>query len=142
MPHISNKKISDESFLDIYNQLIVIFHTASQKRMLDMIFKEFLTPTEKVMLTKRLAIIYMISEGISIHYISEILLVSRSTVSRISLAHEIGKYRSIETIIKKNKESIWQSIENMISDSTKSYIGKGRWKRFNEIQEKYNKNLS
>ncbi|HEY4505248.1 MAG TPA: hypothetical protein VJG67_00955 [Candidatus Paceibacterota bacterium] len=135
MPHVSNKKISEKDFVNIYNQLLSVFDVAGQKRASQKIFQEFLTDTEKVMFAKRLAIICMIIEGISIHYISETLFVSRSTVVRVSLGYEIGKYRFIQSIIKKNKTTVWQVIGNIISHGAESYVGKRRWKRLNEIMD-------
>ncbi len=139
MPHVSNRKINERDFINIYNQLLSVFDIAGQKRASEKIFQEFLTDTEKIMFAKRLAIICMISEGVSAHYISEMLFVSPSTVARISLGHEVGKYRFIENIIKKNKETVWQSIKSIISHGAESYVGKRRWKKLNEIRDKYNK---
>ncbi len=138
MPHISSKKIPDEHFNSIYKQLISICNTAGQKREADILFKELLTETEKMMLAKRLAIIYMLSEGVSEYYISETLFVSPSTVSRISLSYESGRCSYIQKIIKKNKETVWQAIEKIISYSVEMHTGKGRWKWFNEMQKKHN----
>ena len=139
MPHVSSRKINEKDFLNIYNQLLSVFDVAGQKRASSRIFQEFLTDTEKIMFAKRLAVICMIGEGISAHYISEMLFVSPSTVALISLGHEIGKYSFIQNIISKNKETIWQSIENIICHGAESYVGKRRWKKLNEIQNKYNK---
>ena len=83
----------------------------------------------------------MIDEGISKHYISEILFVSSSTVERISLQYEINKYPYIKSIIKKNKRTIWQVLEEVIGNGIKYKMVKGRYEWFNEINRKYNKKL-
>lgn len=139
MPHISSKKIDEKDFERIYGQFVSIFNTTGKENSGDKLFEEFFTETEKSMFAKRLAIIFMINEGISIHYISEVLFVSPSTVQRISLKYEIGRYSHIRNIIKKNKTTIWDSIEEIIRHGVENQTGKRRWKWFNEIQNKYNK---
>ena len=141
MPHISNKKLSDKDYKNIYNQLVSIFDTAGRKLKSDMLLKEFLTDTEKIMLAKRLAVLYMLDENISKHYISEVLLVSSSTVDRISLRYEIGKHPYIRNIIKKNKKKIWSVIGEAIEHGIQVRTGKKRYEWFNEINRKYNKTL-
>ena len=141
MPHISNKKISDENYEKIYNQLRSIFDTAGANRKSDALLQEFLTETEKTMLAKRLAILYMIDEGISKHYISQILSVSSSTVDRISMKYEVNKYPYIKAIIKRNKRTIWEIMEGVISNSVKHKLGKGRYDWFDEINRKYDRKI-
>jgi len=136
MPHISQRKISEEDFKKIYNQLISVFDTAGNDRRNNEFLKEFFTPTEKMMFAKRLAILCMIDEDISKHYISEILLVSPSTVDRISLRHEQNKYPYLSKILKKNKETIWNVLEKIIRKGAE-HRGKGRWKWFNEMERKH-----
>ena len=141
MPHVSNKKIDDKYFNEIYDQLISIFDTAGSGRRSDVFLKEFLTETEKVMFAKRLAVLFMLSEGVSKHFISEILLVSPSTVDRISLQFEQDKYPYLSLIIEKNQEDIWDSIENIITAGLPKKIGKGRWQWLEEIERKQKRKI-
>ena len=141
MPHISNKKVSDENYKKIYDQLRSMFDTAGKSRKSDVLLREFLTETEKIMFSKRLAILYMIDEGISKHYISEILFVSSSTVDRISLQYEINKYPYIKAIIKKNKRTIWEIMGEVIDESVKHKLGKGRYEWLREINRKYDRKV-
>jgi len=48
----------------------------------------FLSNTEKIMLAKRLAIVYLLSEGVGETDIAETLHVTRATVDRIGLWYE------------------------------------------------------
>ena len=141
MPHISNRKINDVDYQKIYNQLISIFDTAGTKLKSDKLLLEFLTETERIMLSKRLAILFMLDEGISKHYISEILLVSSSTVDRISLKYEINKFPFIKNIIKHNKKSIWQIIGEVIRRSNENYLGKRRLAWLDDIDRKYKRKV-
>ena len=141
MPHISDKKLKDENFNKIYDQLIKVFDSSGTARKSDILLKEFLTETEKIMLAKRLAIVFMLYEGISNPYISHILLVSPSTVDRISLRYESEMYPHLKKIIKKNSRTIWDVFENMISESVSHRIGKRRMAWLNNLERKYNRKI-
>jgi len=141
MPHISSKKIEDKYFQKIYDQLISVFDSAGSKRKSGLFLKEILTDTEKIMFTKRLGIICMLSENVSKTYISEILLVSPSTINKISLKYEIGKYPYIRNILEKNARTMWQIFEQMVHDSVSKKIGKKRLSWLNEIDRKYERKL-
>ena len=141
MPHISKKRMDDKDFNKIYDQLISFFDTAGSKRKSDLLFKEFLTDTEKIMFAKRLSILCLIDDSISEHYISNILGVSPSTVSRILLKYEIGKFPYISNIIKKNKQKIWDCLEEIVSSSAESYVGRKKWAWLNEIERKYKRKI-
>ena len=141
MPHISQKRMDDKDFDKIYDQLISFFDTAGNKRKSDLLFREFLTDTEKIMFAKRLSILCLIDDGVSEHYISNILNVSPSTVNRILLKYEIGKFPYISGIIKKNKQKIWDCLEEIVRSSTERYIGRKRWIWLDEIERKYKRKI-
>ena len=141
MPHISNKKLDDKYFEKIYNQLISVFDTAGTTRKSDIFLKEFLTETEKIMFAKRLAIICLLYEGVSRPYISQILLISPSTVDRVSLNYENGRYPYVSNILKKDNRTVWQIFEEMISNQVLEKVGKRRMKWLDEIERKYNRKI-
>ena len=141
MPHISNKKLEEKYFRKIYNQLISMLDTAGTSRRSDILLKEFLTETEKIMLAKRLAIICLLNEGVSKPYISQILLISPSTVDRISLTYEIGMYPYITNIVKKNSRTLWTIFEEMIHDSVSKKLGKRRFEWLKEIERRHNRKI-
>jgi len=137
MPHVSQRKLKKEQFEKIYEKLALIFDNTGKNKGSKFILEEFLTPTEKIMLSKRLAIIFMLNEKISIHYISDALLVSPSTVERMSLRHQFGEYSHISDIAKKNKPEIWEILKILILIGLTPRAGKNRWKWFYEIDKKY-----
>ena len=141
MPHISQKKMSDKDFNKIYDQLVSFFDTAGNQRKSDILFREFITNTEKIMLAKRLAILCLIDDSVSEHYISCILSVSPSTISRISLSYEQGKFPYISNIIRKNKQSIWDVLEGAVQSSMEGYVGPKRWSWLEEIERKYKRKI-
>lgn len=139
MPHISQYRINDADFKKIYTQLITLFDTAGGKRRSEELLKELITETEKIMIAKRLAIIFLIEEGISPYSISSILKVSTSTVSKTLLKYETHRYPYISNIIKKNKSTIWDSLEIIIRAGMPPRVGKGRWKWSTEVERRLNK---
>ena len=62
MPHISTKKLDEEYYLKLYAQLVKIFDSAGQSKNSLLLFKDFFTETEKIMFTKRLAIICLLED--------------------------------------------------------------------------------
>ena len=130
MPHISNKKLDDKYFNKIYDQLISVFNTAGDSRKSDTFLKEFFTETEKIMLTKRLAIVLLLLEGYSTYKIAKILIVSDSTVRLVRSAYRNGHYDSVIVIMKKkafNKDAFWDTLEKILQCGLPPR-GKGRWK--------------
>ena len=103
MPHVSKNELDKKTLGKIFGKLIAILSRAQNERKLSSILDELLTETEKVMLAKRLAIVLMLSGSTPQHRISEALKVSPSTVTRLSLAIEIGKYDLIRNISKKDR---------------------------------------
>ena len=106
MSHVSKKKLSKETLNKLSKKLLSTFEDASRKNSFGQLFKELFTKTEKIMLTKRLIIIILLSKEIPQHWIVDMLHVSPSTVAKMSLNLEVGKYNSILKIIdKKNSFS-------------------------------------
>lgn len=139
MPHVSKRKIKKEQFEKIYKKLADVFDNAGKNKKSKLILDEFLTTTEKVMLAKRLAVIFMLNENISIHHISEALFVSSSTVNRISLKYDTGKFAHMSEIAKNNKADVWDILKTLILIGLTPKVGKNRWKWFYEIDKKYYK---
>ena len=141
MPHISNKKLDDKYFNKLYLQLVKLLDTTGTARKSDILLGEFLTETEKIMFAKRLAIVCLIIEGVSKPYISDILLISPSTVDRISLKYEIGAYPYMSQVIKKNSKTIWETVESLIHDSVSRQVGKRRLSWMSDLEDKHNKKI-
>jgi hypothetical protein len=80
----------------------------------------------------------MLEEGVSKHFISEVIKVSPSTVDRISLKYESGKFAYIENILHKNRKTFWDMLENIITAGLPPRVGRGRWQWLNEIERKQN----
>ena len=117
MPHVSRhvpeKKIADK----IYTELLNHITAKGSEKDRALLCSDLLTPTERIMLAKRLAIICMLGEGYPFEEIQEVLRVSPSTVGRLWSAMQNGKYTQIIRIIRKRKlsNSIVGFIETLLS---------------------------
>src|SRR3989344_399934 len=95
MPHISRRKLSKEHFNKLLVELLKSLERSFKKGETKPVFYEFFTYTERAMFAKRLAVIAMLDRGVSSYAISEVLRMSPSTVDRMALKHERGKYTAI-----------------------------------------------
>lgn len=133
MPHISKRKLSKVHFNRLVLELIRSLERSFKQDKTKSVFFEFFTYTERAMLAKRLGVIAMLSRGVSTSAIAEVLRMSPSTVDRMSLKRERGKY---DGIIKYalGKKDIWDIINNILTAGglMPPRAGGQRWRRFNK----------
>lgn len=103
MPHISAKPIRRKVFLKISDQLLRLLTTPSSQKENHQLVWELLTSTERIMLAKRLALVFMINRGDSIYKIGRTLKVSSSTAARFERQMEAGRYRHLLRWLEKNQ---------------------------------------
>ncbi|KKQ02351.1 MAG: hypothetical protein US12_C0032G0004 [Parcubacteria group bacterium GW2011_GWA2_36_24] len=126
MPHISSKKLKKEHLQKLYNEFSVALEKSAKKSWIKFFLNDFLTRTEKIMLAKRFAVIYLLSKDVPISYIAESLCMSPATISRMSVKHDNGKYSSLLKTIK--NENIWRIFEKILRAGLPPIAGRGRWK--------------
>ena len=95
MPHISKRKLSKGHFNKLVLELLKSLERSFKKGETKPVFYEFFTYTERAMFAKRLAVIAMLSKRVSSYAIAETLHMSPSTIDRMSLKYERGKYEAI-----------------------------------------------
>ena len=115
MPHVSSKKLNDKIWAEVYRQFMVaLAHTeprAKRRKKLHAI----LTPTERIMLAKRVALIPLISQGSSWYAIKRKLNISPSTITRIAKVIDRGGYQDLLVMYKKQtKNRSWKIIETLL----------------------------
>lgn len=125
MPHVSKKKLDNTISKKLWNQLLQIFKDAGKRSATNSIVGELFTPTEQIMFAKRLAIVLLLDKGVPQHVITDELNVSPSTVTRMSLNIEIGKYEEILKI--SGKKSVLDILEKLILMGMPPRVGRGRW---------------
>lgn len=111
------KKV-EERILDLF---WTSFSKMSKKGDMILFLEDLLTSTEKVMLSKRLSIAFLLVKGYDYRSICNLLKVSSPTVwaVNLNLKHTgLGYKKAIENII--NKESwnnFWQSVNDFMEDA-------------------------
>lgn len=140
MPHISKKKLPQEEIRKLKKELVCSLERSFVDMKSGLVFSEFFTSTEKVMLAKRLAVIAMLKKGVSTYMISEALAMSPSTTERMRNAYEKGKYRHV-TLHALGKKDIWNILEAILEGKgiMPPKYGKGRWRSLDK--HIYKKNL-
>lgn len=130
MPHVSKKKLTKEVLKRLDKKLVTTFENASDKRNFNKVFRELFTRTEKIMFAKRLAIIFLLSKEIPQHHIVDMLKVSPSTVAKMSLKVENGKFDTLIATTKKQSELV-NFIEYLLTagGTMPPIAGRGRWQK-------------
>ena len=128
MPHISSKKLKQEHLQKLYNEFSVALEKSARKSWVKIFLNDFLTRTEKIMLAKRFAVIYLLSKDVPASYIAESLRMSPATIFRMSLKYDIGKYSSLLKAIKDENKDFWVIFEKILKAGLPPIAGRGRWK--------------
>lgn len=89
---------------------------------------ELLTPTEKIMLAKRLAIVLMLQKHFPFLAIERTLKVSPSTISRFWRASQEKPFQFLTKKLKgdKAKKEFWETVEWLLQAGMPP-MGRGRW---------------
>ena len=137
MPHISQKQLKKETAKDIRKHFIKTVTSFGGKNNNKAFFDELLTPTEQIMLAKRLAMLFMLAEGMSSYKVRKILNLSPSTTARFQKEIEHGAFPYIENIVKKksSRDKTWKELEVLLRGGLPS-MGKDRWKWLDEFTQK------
>lgn len=101
MSHVSKRKLHKNEERRIVTAFMDAMFNTNVKRGKARAFA-ILTPTERVMLAKRLAIIMMLEENHSYYRITQTLNVSVSTVARIDRQRETGIFDPLCRIFNRN----------------------------------------
>lgn len=128
MPHISSKKLKKEHLQKLYNEFSFALEKSAKKSWIKFFLNDFLTHTEKIMLAKRFAVIYLLSKDVPTSYIAEALCMSPATISRMSVKYDIGRYSSLLKAIKNENKDIWGILEKILKAGLPPRAGRGRWK--------------
>lgn len=106
MSQVSKYPVRKNVYERIFDIFLETFSKLKSKKEVSDFFDEFLTPTEKIMLAKRLAINILLAKDFGYREISEILRVSSTTISSVSDKYKYGKTLNKITQTLINKEGI------------------------------------
>lgn len=128
MPHISSKKLKRETLNKLYDQFGKALEKSTYRSGAKLFLNDLLTHTEKIMLAKRFAVIYLLAQDIPTSYIAESLGMSYTTILKMSLKYDIGKYSALLKTIEKERTDIWKILEKILRAGLPPIAGRGRWK--------------
>lgn len=115
MIRLSYFKIKEEDYKKIFLIFYKVIGQTEDKDEFYRILIDLLTPAERIMLIKRIAVIYLLLKNIDYKTICKVLKVSNGTVSKYRLLMEDSK--GIVPVIKKmvKSEKIWLFFEEIFS---------------------------
>lgn len=117
MPQVSKYPISEDVYiriLEVFSKSIIELKNDNQ---VWNFFKEFLTPTEQIMLSKRFAVAFLLAKNYTYRDISKILRVSTTTISHVAFSYKYGSdfKRMVRIILKDESISeFWEKIGEKI----------------------------
>lgn len=147
MTQVSKRQLNKHVEEKIVDLFWTSLSTLSTKQKVAIFLEALLSPTEKLMLSKRLAIVFMILKGYDYPSINEKLKVSDSTIwnIKLNLDHKGKGYKkTVEQIMSKEKwEKFWQNIDNFFQEALPPRYGT-HWKeaRRKQWQERKSKEKS
>ena len=132
-----SKQISDRIFEIFLNTLVKI----KSKEEADQFISDLLTPTEKIMLAKRLAIAFLLEKDYDYRTIQQIIKVSTGTIATVNLMRHHGSegYKKLINKLVREEKLITlldNSIANILSVPSTLERGKGTWSYLKQEAEK------
>lgn len=100
MPHVSKRRLEKDTQKLIDSALVWTFSRLKGNEV-NIIFGSLLTRTERIMLVKRLGILYLLNEGKEENIIAETLKTTQPTVSRIKMQQMLAPGGDSEFLFKK-----------------------------------------
>ena len=91
MAQISKYPISKDVYERVFDVFLKTIVDLQTKKQVSDFFQEFLTPTERIMLAKRLAIGILLAKEYEYREICKILRVSTATIGTVALSYKYGK---------------------------------------------------
>lgn len=135
MPHVSRhtpeKKVTERIYTELLERVTSKGRESDRKRL----YNGLMTPTERIMFSKRLAIICMLGEGYTFEDIQEILRVSPSTIGRIWEAVQKGKYKEVITALQ--GRDVVKEILDVIEAIRPPGKTEPRWKWTKQMERKH-----
>ncbi len=124
-----SKVVADRIFEVFIKTLIGI----KEKKEADDFIYDLFSPTEKIMLSKRIAIAFLLLKGYQYREISKILRVSLTTIGAVSLSikHGRGSYERVLTKITRDEdleEFFSKVVEKLLSTPASLERGRGVWR--------------
>jgi len=123
------KDVSDR----IFELFAKILTSMPNKERAEVFISEFFTPTEKIMLSKRVAIMFLLEKRCDYNTIKDILKVSSSTIATVNTLRQYrskGYRKLISKILKDEKMNTFFGLilDKLLEIPASSREGSGSWK--------------
>lgn len=115
MVRVSYFRIKEDDYEKIFSIFYKVIGQTSSKEEFSKILFDLLTPAERIMIVKRIAIIYLLMKDIHYETICEVLKVSNGTVSKykILMENSQGIVPVLKSMVK--QEKIWLFFEDVFN---------------------------
>lgn len=114
MPHVSKNKLNKNVEANLVYTLELVLAKLTKEEEIKGFLLSLLTPTERLMLAKRLTMIILLKEGLPDSHIAATLHVTRGTVSRMQLFLE-ARGQGYEFALKKlSDEKTMQDLKKIL----------------------------
>lgn len=139
MPHVSFRKLPEKTEKELIENLKAVFRKINKEEEMSSLFHSLLSSTEQLMLSKRLAIIVLLQEGVAEPKIADALNVTRITVEKMRFFMET-KGEGFDIALKKlEEEKRLQSFKKELLDLA-GYVANPRktvWDTFNKKKNNF-----
>ena len=140
MPHVSKYKLEKDILNTILKDLYTVLVRIEKKKHAGHFLDSILTPTEKIMIAKRLAIALMLLEEYPFRIIGKTLKVSEATVSTIKerLDRDGEGFEMMWDYVRgsSSQSPLLRKIEKLVRlFAMPPYAGKGRWQFFEDSKK-------
>ena len=135
MTNISKHPLDKNLEKKLFLQLIKLFSSTNRKRTGEL-FSALLSPVERTMLVKRLAVVIFIREGVSSYRIAKMLKMSESSVGAIRDSYDSGRFDSIIQGVSDSGfdiDTFLKTVEQILYIGFPSRAGEKRWQLLDKI---------
>lgn len=144
MSQISKYPLSQHVLERIFEIFLKSFIEIKNKEEADQFLSDLLTPTEKVMLAKRLTIAFLLEKGYDYQAVQKIVHVSTATIASVNLSRQYGSKGYTTLLTKITKE---ENLSALFDDAVSKFIaapaalekGQGTWSYVKQVVEKKQK---
>ena len=140
MPQVSKRPLRKEVYERVFELLLKVIVDFQDKKQAMFLLDDLLTPTEKIMLAKRLAIAVLLAKGYTYESIQEILRVSRPTIGMVSLSlrYKGAGYKNfVKKVLREKKtEMFWDKVEDLVLGALSHGKGSASWRYIRQERRK------
>ena len=119
MSQVSRRIIDKKAQDKIFELLILSMVLSDNKETASLLIRDLFSPTERIMLSKRISIAYMLIQGYDYVSITQVLKVSRSTIGKVSFWLK-EKGQGFRKIIDKIKHK--EKMKNILDELQEIYL--------------------